>query len=68
MDDTAHAHIAPRRRFAALLSFTRSQSAGGLALIIAASVALAWSPSPACALYFRLLNLPISAAWRSVGK
>jgi NhaA family Na+:H+ antiporter len=60
MDDTPRAQISPPRRLVALLGFTRSQSAGGLALMIAAAIALVWSNSPGSDLYFWLLNLPIS--------
>lgn len=61
MDDTAtaRAQVPPPRRFAALLAFTRTESAGGLALIIAAAIALTWSNTAHADLYFRLLNLPV---------
>jgi hypothetical protein len=42
MHDTARAQVVSPKKFAALLSFMRSQSAGGLALIIAAGIALVW--------------------------
>ncbi|HEX4171438.1 MAG TPA: Na+/H+ antiporter NhaA [Acetobacteraceae bacterium] len=60
MDDTARAQISPPRRFVALLAFTRSQSAGGLALMVTTVIALVWSNSRGADLYFWLLNLPIS--------
>ena len=48
------------RRFAALLGFFRSESAGGAVLIVAAAAALVWSNSPEAASYIRLLRFPIS--------
>ena len=48
------------RRFTALLGFLRSESAGGVALISTALVALAWSNSPSPESYHHLLELPIS--------
>ncbi|HYZ20691.1 MAG TPA: Na+/H+ antiporter NhaA [Rhodopila sp.] len=50
----------PAQRFAALLDFLRSESAAGLALIIAALAALAWSNSSAAGSYQDLMDLPIS--------
>ena len=47
---------AARRRFAALLGFLRSESAGGLALIVSAVVALAWANSAAAPTYHALLQ------------
>jgi NhaA family Na+:H+ antiporter len=49
----------PYRRYAALLAFLRSQAAGGLALIVAAAVALVWSNDSGSELYFRLMALPL---------
>ncbi|HEY4174867.1 MAG TPA: Na+/H+ antiporter NhaA, partial [Rhodopila sp.] len=45
----------PYTRYTALLAFLRSQTAGGLALIAAAAVALVWSNASGADLYFRLL-------------
>ena len=45
----------PYARYAALLAFLRSQTAGGLALIAATAVALVWSNASGADLYFRLL-------------
>ncbi|OYV39171.1 MAG: Na+/H+ antiporter NhaA [Rhodospirillales bacterium 20-64-7] len=50
----------PGRRFTALLGFLHSESAAGLALIIAAAAALVWSNSPASGSYMALLKLPIA--------
>ncbi len=51
------------RRLLALLDFLRSESAGGVALIGAACVALAWSNSPWHRSYDRLLALPVEVAF-----
>lgn len=56
MDDAAHVRISPPGRFAWLLSFTRGQSAGGLALMVAPVAALAWSDSPGSARCFHPWN------------
>ena len=53
---------AARRRFAALLGFLRSESAGGLALIISALAALAWANSPAAPSYHALLQYRVGPA------
>jgi NhaA family Na+:H+ antiporter len=45
----------PGRRFLALLAFLRSQTAGGVALIVAAAVALLWSNSSGADHYFGLM-------------
>ena len=50
------------RRFAALLAFFRSESAGGFVLILAAAAAILWSNSAASDLYFRLLGMPIGVS------
>ncbi len=50
---------AARRRFAALQGFLRSESAGGLALIGSALVALAWANSAAGPAYRALLQFPL---------
>jgi NhaA family Na+:H+ antiporter len=50
----------PPNRFTALLGFLRSESAAGLALIIAAICALAWSNSASAGTYRWLMNLPIT--------
>lgn len=49
----------PNRRYAALLAFLRSQTAGGLALIAAAAVALVWSNASGADQYFRLLAMKL---------
>ncbi len=46
-------------RYAALLAFLRSQTAGGIALIIAAMVALIWSNDSGAATYFHLIAYPV---------
>ena len=47
------------RRYAALLAFLRSQTAGGLALIVAAAVALIWSNASDAGTYFHLMAFPL---------
>jgi NhaA family Na+:H+ antiporter len=47
------------RRYAALLAFLRSQTAGGLALTAAAAVALVWSNASGADVYFRLLAMKL---------
>jgi NhaA family Na+:H+ antiporter len=59
MVDTARVQVPPPRWFAALLAFMRSESAGGLALIVSAGVALVWSNTAHADLYVRCLNLPV---------
>jgi NhaA family Na+:H+ antiporter len=49
----------PARRFTAWLAFVRSESVGGMALVVAAVVALALSNSPAAPAYLQLLALPV---------
>ncbi len=49
----------PRGRLPALLAFLRSESAGGVALIVTAIVALAWSNSAYRRGYETLLALPV---------
>ncbi len=49
----------PPRRLAALLAFLRGQTAGGIALLGAALVALIWSNASGADTYFRLMALPI---------
>ena len=53
---------AARRRFAALLGFLRSESAGGLVLIVSALVALAWANSAAAPAYEALLQYRLGPA------
>jgi hypothetical protein len=67
MDDAAHVRISPPGRFAWLLSFTRGQSAGGLALMVAPVAALAWSDSPGSARCFHPMELPIGIAAPAAG-
>ena len=50
---------AARRRFAALADFLKSESAGGLVLIVSASAALAWANSAAAPAYRALLQYPL---------
>jgi NhaA family Na+:H+ antiporter len=50
---------APLRRLHALLAFLRSQTAGGLALIAAAALALVWSNDSGAEDYHRLMAFPI---------
>ncbi len=50
---------AARRRFAALAGFLRSESAGGLALIVSALLALGWANSAAAPAYRALLRYPL---------
>ncbi len=47
------------RRFAALLGFLRSESAGGALLMLSACAALAWANSPAAPAYRSLLHLQL---------
>ncbi len=47
------------RAYAALLAFLRSQTAGGLALIAAAVIALIWSNDTGADNYFHLIAFPI---------
>ncbi|HEX2941292.1 MAG TPA: Na+/H+ antiporter NhaA [Rhodopila sp.] len=61
-DRKAQSAAPPGRRFTALLGFLRSESAAGLALIIAAIVALVWSNSPSSGAYRALLNVPIAVS------
>ena len=49
----------PPRRLAALLAFLRGQTAGGIALLGSALVALIWSNASGADTYFRLMALPI---------
>ncbi len=53
---------AARRRFSALGSFLKSESAGGLVLIVSALVALAWANSAAAPAYHALLQYGIGPA------
>lgn len=53
---------APRTRFAALLAFLRSESAGGTVLILSAVVALIWANSPAGPSYRALLHVELGTA------
>ena len=53
---------AARRRFAALLGFLRSESAGGLTLIVSALAALAWANSTAAPSYHALLQYRVGPA------
>ena len=53
-----HRRAAPARRLAALRGLLPAGSAGGVALVVAAIVALAWSNSPSGDLYRRLLAMP----------
>jgi len=46
-------------RFAPLLAFFRSESAGGAVLVVAAAAAIVWSNSPAADSYFRMVRLPL---------
>src|SRR5260370_42249393 len=55
------------QRFAALLEFFRSESAGGAVLIAAAAAGLTGSNSPAAPSYFRLLKLPIGLSVSGAG-
>ena len=48
-----------KRRFAALTSFLRSESAGGAALIVSAIAALAWANTAAAPGYFAILAHPV---------
>ena len=50
---------AARRRVAALTAFLRSESAGGLVLIVSALVALGWANSAAAPAYRTLLQYPL---------
>jgi NhaA family Na+:H+ antiporter len=61
----------PFRHYAALLAFLRSQSAGGLALIVASALALVWSNASGADTYvrvmrFRLWILPVDG-WVNEG-
>jgi len=49
----------PTSGLAALLAFLRSQTAGGLALIAAATLALVWSNTHGADTYHRLITFPI---------
>ncbi len=53
---------AARRRFAALRGFLRSESAGGLVLIVSALVALGWANSGAAPAYHALLQYRLGPA------
>jgi len=53
---------AARRRLAALGSFLKSESAGGVVLIVSALAALAWANSPAAPAYRALLQYPLGLA------
>ncbi|MBV9734533.1 MAG: Na+/H+ antiporter NhaA [Acidisphaera sp.] len=55
------------RRFAALLAFFRSESAGGAVLMAASLVALVWANSPFAAGYERLLEVPIGVSAGPLG-
>lgn len=48
-------------RFAPLLAFFHSETAGGAVLLAAAAAALLWANSPVSASYFHLLRLPLGA-------
>ena len=50
---------AARRHVAALTAFLRSESAGGLVLIVSALVALGWANSAAAPAYHALLHYPL---------
>jgi Na+:H+ antiporter, NhaA family len=50
---------APYRRYILLLAFLRSQTAGGLALIAAAALALVWSNDSGADHYFELMAFPL---------
>ncbi len=52
---------AARRQVAALVAFMRSESAGGLVLIVSALVALGWANSAAAPAYHALLQYPLGA-------
>ncbi len=47
-------------RLAALLAFIRGEAAGGLVLVAAAIVAIAWANSPFAGSYQHLLHLPVA--------
>ncbi|MDR3534694.1 MAG: Na+/H+ antiporter NhaA [Rhodopila sp.] len=49
----------PAHRFHALLAFLRSQAAGGLALILAAALAVVWSNDSGADNYFHLMAFPL---------
>ena len=51
--------LAPRRRFSALLDFLRSESAGGVVLILSGIAAVLWANSPASGLYRALFETPV---------
>ncbi|MGH7212585.1 MAG: Na+/H+ antiporter NhaA, partial [Acetobacteraceae bacterium] len=54
-------------RFAALLDFFRSETAGGAVLLAASAAAIVWANSPAAPSYFRMLRLPIGVSFGSAG-
>jgi Na+:H+ antiporter, NhaA family len=62
MVDKLRTRVPPPRRLVALMAFLRTESAGGLALVAAATIALAWSNSAQADLYFRLMDLPIGVS------
>ena len=53
---------AARTRLAPLLAFFQSSTSGGVVLVAAACVALAWTNSPAAPTYWALLHLPVGVS------